>query len=153
LQEYEWGKIPGEAEFIRRMSDLFGGKFSDKELLSAFESILIEAVPGMQKLASEFAEMGVNAVFFSDISPTHLRRTQELVPEICRYTAGGVFSFDAGAWKPSKEMFLRFEQLYGVPDLYVDDRADLIAAAQKHSWNALQFTGVENLQEKLCSLS
>ena len=144
LQEYEWGIIKSEAEFLDRSMKLFDGKFSADEMIAAFNSILIEAVPGMTELASDFAEMNVEAVFFSDISPTHLRRTWELVPDICRNTAGGVFSFDAGAWKPSEAMFSRFEKLYGVPDLYADDRLELIFAAQKRSWNALQFTGADH---------
>ena len=153
MRDYEWGIIPSEAEFISRCHEIFEGKFSRSELLSAFESILIEPVTGMQELASEFSKMSVKAVFFSDISPTHLRRTRELVPEICRNSAGGVFSFDAGAWKPSGAMFSRFEKLYGVPDLYADDRAELISAAQERSWNALQFVSAEDLREKLLALS
>jgi FMN phosphatase YigB (HAD superfamily) len=153
LRDYEWGNVADEDEFIKRCYAVFDGRFSESKLLAAFETILIEAVPGMQELAAEFGKMRVKAVFFSDISLTHLRRTRELVPVIYNNCAGGVFSFDAGAWKPSEAMFARFEKLYGVPDLYVDDRSELIEAAQRRSWNASLFTSAEDLREKLRSLS
>lgn len=152
LRQYEWGMIPNEAEFLTRGREVLNCRFSENELLSAFNSILIEPVPGMVELAEDFEKLGVKAVFFSDISPTHWRRTLELAPEICRSCAGGIFSFDTGAWKPDTAMFERFEKLYGIPDLYVDDRLDLINAAKERPWNAHQFAGAEDLREKLCSL-
>ena len=151
-RDYEWGLVPDEKSFVGRGRELLGNRFSESELLAAFDSILIEPMPGMSCLAADFQKMGVKAVFFSDISPTHLRRTQKLAPEICSRCAGDVFSFDAGAWKPSAAMFERFEKLYGVPDIYVDDRIDLIEAAKLRPWNAHQFAGAEDLREKLLSL-
>lgn len=152
-RDYEWGIIPDEKSFIQRGRELLNGCFTESELLAAFESILIDPVPGMVELAADFEKMGVQAVFFSDISPTHLRRTEKLVPELYKRCAGGVFSFDAGAWKPSAAMFERFEKLYGVPDIYMDDRLELIEGARLRPWNAHQFVGAEDLREKLLSLS
>lgn len=152
-RDYEWGIIRDEKTFIRRGCQLLEERFSESELLEAFESILIDPVPGMVELSADFQKMGVKAVFFSDISPIHLKRTEKLVPELCARCAGGVFSFDAGAWKPSAAMFERFEKLYGVPDIYTDDRLELIEGAKSRPWNAYQFAGAEDLREKLLSLS
>ena len=153
LRDYEWGIIADEQEFIRQLEIVFEGKFTGKEILDAFNSILVEPMPGMSELASEYSAMGVKPVFFSDISPTHLKETARLAPELYRNFAGGIFSFDAGAWKPSAAMLGRFEKLYGVPDLYVDDRLELVEAAREYGWHAIQFAGTEDLREKLLALS
>ena len=153
MRDYEWGRITDEQEYLRRSVIAFDGKFTEKEILDAFRSILVEPVPGMTELALEYPSLGVKPVFFSDISLTHLAETKRLAPELCRNFAGGVFSFEAGAWKPSTAMLERFEKLYGVPDLYVDDRLELVEAAREHGWNAIQFAGAEDLREKLSALS
>ena len=35
-------------------------------------------------------------------------------------------------------MFSAFEQRFGVPDLYLDDRLDLVQAANSRGWHAVQ---------------
>lgn len=152
LREFEFGHIADEKEFFERSAEIFNGRFSVSELKKAFDAILIAPVPGMEELAGEFAAMNVQAVFFSDISPAHLRRTKELFRAFSA-VSGGVFSFECGNWKPSQEMFSAFESRYGIPDIYVDDREILIEAAKKRPWNAEIFTGAEDLREKLHALS
>lgn len=116
--------------------------------LAAFNSILIEAVPGMDELVSNLDKYGFEARFFSDISQTHLLRTFQLFPA-AKTVADGMFSFVAGAQKPDDAMFDAFEDEFGTPALYVDDRAELIAAAKKRGWNAIQFTTAEALAAAL----
>ena len=116
--------------------------------LHAFNSILIEAVPGMDELISTLDEYGFEARFFSDISLTHLTRTHELFPA-AQFVPDGMYSFVAGAQKPAEEMFAAFEEKFGIPALYVDDRIELIEAARKRNWNAIQFTTAAALKEAL----
>lgn len=116
--------------------------------IAAFNSILIEAVPGMEDLISSLDQYGFKAFFFSDISPTHLTRTFKLF-KAAENVSDGMFSFIAGAQKPDDAMFAAFEDRFGVPDLYVDDRAELIAAAKKRNWNALQFSTADALKNVL----
>lgn len=149
-RDFEWGNIPDEKSAFTRGAEILGNRFTPEELKTAFNSILIEAVPGMSELVSSFPELGVEAHFFSDISPTHLTRTAELFPAFAT-VKGGVFSFETGAWKPSERMFAAFEERFGIPDLYVDDRAELIEAAIEHGWRAEVFRGAEDLREKLVS--
>ena len=151
FRRYEHGEID-DGQFLESAGRALGGRFAAEELAAAFDSILIEAVPGMSELAAGFPLLGVRAVFFSDISPRHLRRTEALFPAF-RSISGGVFSFDAGGWKPSAAMFDRFERLYGVPDLYTDDRAELIEAARKRGWRAEVFVSAADLRKKLADLS
>ena len=60
-----------------------------------------------------------------------------------------MYSFVSGAQKPAPEMFAAFEEKFGIPDLYTDDRAELIDAALKRNWNAVRFTSAENLKQAL----
>ena len=116
--------------------------------MKAFNSILIEAGPGMEELISSLDKYGFEARFFSDISLTHLTRTHELFTG-ADYVPDGMYSFVSGAQKPAEEMFAAFEEKFGTPALYVDDRAELIAAAKKRGWNAIQFTTAEDLAAAL----
>ena len=151
LRRYECGEMD-DGDFIRYALELTGGKFTGKEFLDAFRSVLIAPVPGMAELVSAFPAMGIKAVFFSDISPIHLRRTEELFPAF-HAVSGGVYSFKTGAWKPAPGMFRCFEKQHGRPDLYVDDRSELIEAARQWGWNGEIFTSAADLQKKLASLS
>jgi FMN phosphatase YigB (HAD superfamily) len=99
-------------------------------------------------LISSLDKYGYEARFFSDISLTHLARTHELFSG-ADYVPDGMYSFVSGAQKPAEEMFAAFEEKFGVPALYVDDRAELIEAAQRRNWNAIRFTNAEALQAAL----
>jgi FMN phosphatase YigB (HAD superfamily) len=152
LKEFEFGRIASEEDFFAGSAEIFNGRFTVSEIKEAFDAIIIAPVPGMEELVRSFPAMNVQAVFFSDISLAHLRRTVELFSAFS-VVSGGVFSFECGNWKPSEEMFSAFESRYGVPDIYVDDREMLIEAAKKRPWNAEIFTGAKDLREKLQALS
>ena len=152
LREFEFGHLDGEKEFLERAGEIFHNKFSCEKIKEAFNAIIIEPVPGMVELVNSFPERNIQAVFFSDISTLHLQRTKEVFGAFDA-VAGGVFSFECGNWKPSTEMLSSFETRFGIPDLYVDDRQDLIEAAGKRPWNAHVFTGAKDLLEKLQALS
>ncbi len=148
---YECGKC-SENEFFDTLHGLLDGKFPPEQIREAFNSILIEPVPGMVELVNSFPDMGVQAVFFSDISPTHLQRTREIFPAAERVPEG-IYSFVSGALKPSAVMLNAFEQKFGTPDLYVDDRAELISGARAHGWNAVQFSGADHLKDELMKIT
>lgn len=145
--EYECGRL-SENEFFRAVHDLFEQRYPLEKITEAFNSILIEPVPGMVELVNSFPRRNIRAVFFSDISPTHLRRTREIFPAAIHVPAG-IYSFESGALKPSAPMFERFESLFGVPDLYVDDRSELIASARCRGWHSCCFSGADALQTEL----
>ena len=145
--DYECGRL-SESEFFAAMERELGGRYPVEEIVAAFNSILIEPVPGMVELVNSFPERNVRAVFFSDISPTHLARTRELFPAAA-VVPDGVYSFDCGAQKPSSRMRESFEARFGRPDLYTDDREELIQDAKAHHWYAVRFTGADALAEEL----
>ena len=131
----EWGEIPDEL-FFSELVKLAPG-WSEKRLRTLFDSILLTPVPGMEELLAKLSASGVQVVFFSDISPAHLKGFRQRFPSAANYP--GIYSFDVGAWKPSPKMFEAFEKSFGKPDIYVDDRLDLVEAAQQYGWNAQLF--------------
>ena len=147
LTEYEYGHIT-ESEFFTVLGHELGDCHSMEELIAAFKSSLIKPVPGMVELVNSFPERNIHAVFFSDISPTHLARTRELFPAAAAIP-DGIYSFDCGARKPSQRMLKCFEARFGRPDLYADDREELVRGAEAHGWHALRFTGANALAAEL----
>ncbi len=128
-----------------------GQGFSKMEMTETFISILQEPMPGMEKLITSLPSRGIQPVFFSDISEIHIRKTREMFKAAVAVPCG-IYSYQVGFMKPAKEMFRNFEKRFGSPCLYVDDRADLIAAATEYGWNAWQFTSAQDLADKITEL-
>lgn len=147
LRQLEWGGI-GEEEFFRLSARYLKPDQTVFQLRAAFDSIIIKPVPGMTELVLELPSLGWEAHFFSDISTAHWRRTRELFPA-WKAVDGGIFSYAVGAWKPDEKMFRAFEEKYGQPDLYVDDRENLISAAADRGWTARRFVSAEKLKQLL----
>ena len=139
----EWGEITDE-QFFHELKAFTPPDWTEEHLRAIFDSILLTPVPGMEALLANLSASGVKVVFFSDISPAHLKGFRQRFPSAVNYP--GIYSFDVGAWKPSPKMFEAFEKKYGKPDIYVDDRLDLVEAAQKYGWNGLQFQNAEWLK-------
>ena len=147
-REYECGRLT-EDEFWTRFKQYAPNQNKTRQDLEKdFDSILVEPMPGMEMLISALPLVGIQPVFFSDISERHLRlvrkmfRASAMVPE-------GIYSFEVGAMKPEEPMFEAFEKRFGVPALYVDDREVLIEAALKRGWNAVVFSDAKALQKAL----
>ena len=147
---FETGFIT-EAEFSRAVLELSPCKNRTvKELREIFLSILVKPKTDMAELISSLPARGVQPVFFSDISFLHLQKTREMFPA-AKHVPCGIFSFEVGAMKPQKAMFRAFEARFGKPFLYTDDRADLIAAAEKYGWQAHRFVSADDLEKTLFS--
>ena len=147
-REYECGRLT-EDEFWTQFQQYAPDRSKTRQDLEKdFDAILVEPVPGMEMLISALPLVGIQPVFFSDISARHLKlvrqmfRASAMVPE-------GIYSFEVGSMKPDEAMFEAFEKRFGVPALYVDDREVLIEAARKRGWNAVVFTGAKALQKAL----
>jgi FMN phosphatase YigB (HAD superfamily) len=113
-------------------------RFSDKELIDAWLSIVGEEIKGMPEALKEITDSGVRVIFLSDTSEIHIKHaiTKMTLPV---YVSGGVYSYEVGARKPSEKMFMAFEEKYARPILYTDDREENIAAAKALGWNAQIF--------------
>ncbi len=95
-------------------------------------------IPGMPELVQEMHADGSHFVFFTDINTLHFRAFRAISGEAFACVTDCVGSNEVHALKPSAEMFSAFEQRFGVPDLYLDDRLDLVQAANSRGWHAVQ---------------
>ena len=147
-REFECGRLT-EDEFWTGFQKFVPDRSKTRaDLERDFDAILVGPVPGMEELVSALPGRGIRPVFFSDVSARHMKLVRQMfkaassVPE-------GVYSYEVGAMKPEDPMFETFERRFGVPALYVDDRAPLIEAARRRGWNAVVFSGAADLEKAL----
>ena len=141
LEDMECGRI-GEDEFFARASKKLNREHH--ELRDWFGGIIGAEMPGMAKVIERILPEW-DFVFISDISSPHLALCRTKI-SFFHHAVGAVYSFDAGCRKPSAGMYEYFEKNYGVPDLYVDDRPQNIAAAVERGWRSRQFLSVSDLE-------
>jgi HAD superfamily hydrolase (TIGR01509 family) len=142
--QYEYGHCTHD-EWMDAFQQVTGGKFTDQELLAAWNLIIGEPIEGMAEAIQELTELGFQFVYFSDTNKPHIEkfyRTFSANPLV----KGHIFSYDVGAHKPAPEMFDAFEAAYGKPCFYVDDKACNIEGAIKHGWTAHPFTTTEQFR-------
>ena len=143
--QYERGEVSDE-DFFRTLGEQFPDK-TDEQLRAAVDAGLLDPTPGMEDLLEKLAASGVRVVFLSDISPAHLIGFRRRFRNADKYE--GVYSFLVGGLKPSDKMLGTFEERYGKPFIYVDDRVELIEAARARGWNAQVFQGAEWLERQV----
>lgn len=140
-----------EEKWLAAFQKITGGRFSEQELLEAWNMILGEPVDGMFELAEELVDAGFRLVFFSDTSKIHLLEVFRKLPLCCMIT-GGTYSFEAGAQKPSDKMYEAFEREYGAPCFYTDDKPENIDGAGKRGWRGHRFVSAEDMRREIFSL-
>lgn len=140
-KEFEWGHF-NEEVYWARLSEYLP-RHSVADIQAAFDGILQAPIPGTEQLLALLESKGYQPAYFSDVSPRHLNDFKQFCKYSQRYP--GIYSFEVGAWKPSEAMFSAFEKQFGVPALYIDDRATLIEAACKRGWNAVQFITADKI--------
>jgi len=96
-------------------------------------------MPGMADAVRDFSFRGVRFIYFSNTSKMHMD-TFFSSNDFSHLVTGCVFSYSAGSMKPEPEIYESFEKLYGVPDMYFDDRQENIDAAVRRNWNGVLFT-------------
>ena len=132
-------------EFLDRVSKIMRRKRTPQQLLDYWRSGVSETMPGMEKAVKKLAARGVRFSFFSDISSIHLDQVFKYC-EFRHLVTGGVYSFEAGAFKlDGYTMFEAFECRYGRPLAFFDDRIEIIGHAREFGWNAIQFKSAEQV--------
>lgn len=135
--KFECGLLD-EKEWLDDFRSVTGGRFSDDELLSAWNSIIGDDIPGMADAVREITGRGFRFVFFSDTSTVHIMEVYRKL-SFANLISGGIFSFDAGALKPSVKMYEAFERSYGEPCFYIDDKKGNIEGGIKRGWESRMF--------------
>lgn len=147
--KFEKGIIPSET-WLRVFKEVTGGRFTDKELASAYNLILGDEIPGMYDFLDEITKLGCRVIFFSDTSELHINYIYRYLP-LAVFVSGGIFSYKTGFKKPESGMYEAFEITYGKPCFYTDDRADNIEAGLKRGWRSHRFVSVELLRKDFFS--
>lgn len=142
------------ADFVARAGTLLPAPITEAQAADALNSLIREEIPGMGQQVERLVDLGYRPVFLSDIAPpqyAHVRRElsfAHLIPE-------AVVSYEVGATKPHAAMYERFEREHcegGVPALYIDDRANNVAAAEGRGWRAITFRDTPDLSAALDAL-
>ncbi len=145
--QLETGTI-SSSEWLDLFSDFTKGKYSKAELLDIWNTMLGESLPGMADAVRRAVKKGWRFVYLSNTSALHMEHFLR-TNDFCHLVTGAVFSYEAGAMKPDAKIYEVFEQTYGVPDFYFDDRQENIDAALVRGWNAVTFYSPLQLDELL----
>ena len=144
------GRI-SEEDYLTEFNERFQGRWTKEEILQAHYEYLLPSIAGMPELIRGMINTGSHFVFFTDINTIHFRRFRALTAGEYDDITDVVGSNDVHAMKPSVEMFRNFEERFGKPDLYLDDRQLLIDAAIARGWYAVQAGDAERLYRVLFS--
>ena len=147
IDRMESGNID-EKEFVALFRRAVKSDLDEAALAELWCATLGDPMPGMAALVRDMKKAGFRPVFFSDTSALHIRYFREHFP-IAEFVPDGIYSFIAGAKKPSPAMFAAFEADYGKPVLYVDDREFCLAGADTFAWPTHQFKSADVLREML----
>jgi len=137
LDAFTKEKLPQDARLAECRSQ--GASALERELCRRWRLFLGKEIPETTALIRGLLARGWRVVFFSDTQPWHA----EILPEIISYfgeVSGTVYSCEVGEEKPSPLMYRAFEERFGRPALYLDDRACNIAGGRDSGWNAVQYT-------------
>lgn len=127
-----------------------GGRFADTELASAWSLILGDEIQGMYDFLDEITNLGCRIIFFSDTSDIHINHVYRYLP-LAVFVSGGVFSYKTGFKKPEYGMYEAFENTYGKPCFYTDDKVENIEAGLKRGWRSHRFISAELLRREFFS--
>jgi HAD superfamily hydrolase (TIGR01509 family) len=132
VYKLETGRITVK-KWLEQFRTVTDGKFSDRELVSAYNQILGKEIDATSEFVKAAAAKGFRVIFFSNISEIHALAVYEKL-SFSHLITGAVFSYETGYMKPEKEIYERFMELYGTPVLFIDDKEENRSAAEKLNW-------------------
>lgn len=140
LVRYETGLI-STAEFFAEVAAATGFAGGAGEFAEIFADIFTP-IPAMIALHAAIRRKGIPTFILSntnELAVAHIRRNFPFFLEFDGY----VFSHEVGAMKPDAKIYEAAEKLCGrrgAEILFIDDRADNIAAAAAHGWRTILMT-------------
>ena len=140
-----------EQQWLADFHKVTENKFSDDELRLAYNKVLGEEKEGIKEFLQQKTEEGCRIIFFSDTSEVHINSIFRNL-SFANLITGGVYSFDMGAKKPEPGMYEEFEKKFGIPDLYLDDKPENIAAGKERGWTSFVFTETDKLIQDLSKI-
>jgi FMN phosphatase YigB (HAD superfamily) len=152
LVDYESGRLTRETFYeairdaISFRGDLteFGGYFAD----------IFSEIPGTIAIQTELRQRGFKTYIFSntnDLAIEHVRRNFPFFKNFDGY----IYSYEVGAMKPLPEVYSAMEKMCGRTGadlIYLDDRAENIAAGAARGWRAILHESPEKSRAALVRL-
>ena len=149
LVDYESGRLTRE-QFYRAVRDAIGFRGDLAEFGGYFAEIFSE-MPGTIALHAELRRQGFKTFIFSntnDLAIEHVRRNFPFFKNCDGY----VLSYEVGAMKPLPAIYEAMEKTSGKRGadlIYLDDRAENVAAGAARGWRAILHESAEKTRAAL----
>ncbi len=152
LVDYESGRLTRQGFYdavcgaIGFRGDLaeFGGYFAD----------IFTEMPGTIALHAELRARGFKTYIFSNTNDLAIEHVRRDFPFFAQFD-GYIFSYEVGAMKPLPAIYEAMEKMCGHTGadlIYLDDRAENIAAGAARGWRAVLHETPEQTRAALASL-
>jgi FMN phosphatase YigB (HAD superfamily) len=151
LVEYESGRLTRK-QFYTAIKDAIGFG-SDLEEFGGYFADIFAEMPGTIALHSELRQRGYKTYIFSntnDLAIEHVRRNFPFFKNFDDY----IFSYEVGAMKPEAKIYEAMEKMCGrrgADLIYLDDRAENIAAGAARGWRTVLHESPEKSRATLKS--
>ena len=137
LVEYESGRLTRQ-KFYEAVRDAIGFTGDLAEFGSFFADIFSE-MPAMTALHAELRQRGFKTFIFSNTNDLAIEHVRRNFPFFANFD-GYIFSCEVGAMKPLPEIYAAMDKMCGrrgTDLIYLDDRAENIAAGAARGWRAI----------------
>lgn len=152
LVDYESGRLTRET-FYEAIRDAISFRGDLTEFGSYFADIFSE-MPGTIALHTELQQRGFKTYIFSNTNDLAMEHVQRNFPFFKNFD-GYIYSYEVGAMKPLPEIYSAMEKMCGrngADLVYLDDRAENIAAGAARGWRAILHESPEKSRHELVKL-
>jgi FMN phosphatase YigB (HAD superfamily) len=137
IVQYECGQIT-RREFYEKVRDAAGFQGSLEQFGGYFADIFTE-IPPMIALQAELRRRGFRIYIFSNTNDLAIEHVDKNFPFLKNFD-GYIYSNVVGAMKPDAKIYAALEQMCGrkgADIVYLDDRAENVAAGAARGWQAI----------------
>ena len=152
LVEYESGRLTRQS-FYQAVSEAIGFHGDATEFGSFFADIFSE-MPETIALHAELRRRGFKTFIFSNTNDLAIEHVRRNFPFFANFD-GHLFSYEVGAMKPQPEIYAAMEKMCGRTGadlIYLDDRAENIAAGAAREWRAILHESPAKTRQTLANL-
>ena len=149
LLEYESGRVT-RRKFYEAVRDAVGFAGELEEFGGYFADIFSE-MPATIALHTELRRRGFKSYIFSNTNDLAIEHVRRNFPFFAHFD-GYIFSYEVGAMKPQPEIYAAMEAMAGrrgADLIYLDDRAENIAAGAARGWRTVLHETPEKTQAAL----
>jgi len=152
LNDYESGRLTRQ-KFYEAIREAIGFRDDLAEFGGYFADIFSE-MPGTIALHAELRKRGFKSYIFSNTNDLAIEHVRRNFPFFAHFD-GYIFSYEVGAMKPDAAIYKAMEKMCGRKGadlIYIDDRAENIAAGAARGWRAILHESPETSRQALVKL-